>query len=55
MENGEAISQEGMTMREAILASIRSGPATTFQYLDADVPGFRGPLGMFISTIASTL
>ena|SRR5438477_7149145 len=34
-------------MSEAILASIRSRPTTTFQHLTADVPGFRGPLGMF--------
>ena len=34
-------------MREAILASVRSRPMTTFQHLTVDVPDFRGPLGMF--------
>ena len=34
-------------MREAILASIKSRPMTTFQHLTADVPGFHGPFGMF--------
>jgi hypothetical protein len=34
-------------MREAILASIRSRPMTTFQDLTVDVSGFRGYLGMF--------
>jgi hypothetical protein len=34
-------------MREAILASIRSRPMTTFQDLTADVAGFHGHLGMF--------
>src|SRR5947209_1027408 len=34
-------------MREAILASIRSRPMTTFQDLTVDVAGFHGHLAMF--------
>jgi hypothetical protein len=36
-----------MTMREAILISIRSRRFTTFQELTVDVPGFHGEIGMF--------
>ena len=34
-------------MREAILASIKHRPVSTFQHLATDVAGFRGSLGMF--------